>query len=109
MGPWAREVMFRSAIGLGAGPEAIRTWADLLRAHPVQLSPRDVFEMMPYRQSRGMCLSAIELFTVGNRGCRERAIEIDPILIAKSVLEEITDGGIEDVRAWFHDLREMPQ
>jgi hypothetical protein len=102
--PWAREVMLRSAIGLGAGREAIRTWADLVRDHPVELSSQDVLEAVPYRQSRGMCLAGIELIIVRDRAYQEKLIEKDPVLIAKSVLEESTDGGIEDVRAWFHDL-----
>jgi hypothetical protein len=102
--PWAQEVMLRSALGVGAAPETVRFWADLVRDDPVSLSAQDVLDMMPYRQSRGMGLAATELHIVRHSDLRAKAIEIDPVLIARSVLGESTDGEVDDLRTWFRDL-----
>jgi hypothetical protein len=102
--PWAREVMFRATIGLGADPEAARTWADSLRDDPVVLSDQDVFDLMRYRQPRGICLAAIEIQIVSDRHGRQKALAIDPFLVARSIIEESTDSRSEEVRTWFQDL-----
>jgi len=103
---WAREVMFRAAIRLGAKLDHIRAWAELLRADPVVLTDEDILSVMPRRRSRSMCLAAIELQTVVEGGAWGKAIWISNTLIARSLLEEGTDGKIEELRTWFRWLAE---
>jgi len=103
---WAREVMVRAAIRLGAKPDHVRAWAELLRVDPVVLTDEDVLSVMSHRRSRSKCLAAVELQTLAEGGAEGKAIWINPTLIARSLLEESTDGAIDEVRTWFGWLAE---
>ena len=70
------------------------------------LTDEDVLSVMPHRRSRSKCLAAVELQTLVEGGAWGRAIWISPTLVARSLLEEGTDGAIEEVRTWFGWLAE---